>query len=290
MRLRKLVCPYDPSLINSLHRRQIAVRVEEPSLVREAADAVAKSNNSLLCVILDFAQPLTALPIGDNWDGIPVLLMVSAVGEFRGVVSKLPALKKPNLRVALPSCKDNLRDARILASVGVYCSIFIERGGMDGSVDWDELSDLMTYALCARVPHAPVDPFDYISRHYDPMTHLKWDAVYLENPEEYFHLDTEKNVALSSKDAFARHFIGRLDEVEKEEPPEVIRRADAWSNLFLEKSVCATCEGFKLCMGKYLPKDGKADGCASFFAEMFEVLGELETLKEKSGKEALWQL
>ena len=286
MNLRKLVCPYDPPLINSFRERQIAVRVDSPSLVSEAADAVIKSNNSLICVILDSAQPVAAVPFEDAWKGIPMLLMAPAVGEFRSIVSKLSSLRKPNLTVYLTASNDNIRDARILSSVGVHCSIMFERG----NVDWEAISDLMTYALCARVPHAPIDPFEYISRHYEPSTHLRWGAVFLDDPGQYFHLDKEKNVALSRNEALAKQFIGRIGDVEKAENPEVERRCDAWSRNFIENSICATCEGFKLCLGSFLPKDGKADGCSAFFSEMLDVLGELQSMREKSGMGNVWQL
>jgi hypothetical protein len=152
-------------------------------------------------------------------------------------------------------------------------------------VDWEALSDLMTYALCARVPHAAIDPFEYISRHFEPSTHLKWGAVFLDDPGQYFHLDEEKNVALSRKEALAKQFIGRIDEVEKAEYAEVEKRCEAWSQNFIDHSVCSTCAGFKLCLGNFLPRDGKADGCSTFFSEMFDVLGERQALKE-----TVWQL
>jgi len=286
MSLRKLICPYDPSLIGDFCNREIAVQVDSPSLVCEAAGAVVNSANSLLCVILDSVDPVCAVSFEDQWKGIPILLMAPSVGEFRNVASVLPSLKKLNLRVCLPASNDNIRDVRILSSVGVHCSIMFE----GGNVDWDALSDLMTYALLARVFHATIDPFDYISRHYNSLTHLNWGGAFLDDPEKYFHLDKEKNVALSSSEALAKQFIGRIDDVEKTESPEVQRRCDAWSLNFLENRVCATCDGFKLCMGRFLPKNGKADGCSAFFSEMIEIFGDLKAVKEKSSKEEVWRL
>lgn len=281
MKLRKLVCPYDPALLNSFRERQIAVRVDSPSLVREAADAIINSTNNLICVILDSAQPVASVPFEDSWNGIPLLLMATAVGEFRNIVSKLGWLRNPSLRIYLNATNENIRDVHILSSIGVNCSILFEKE----KVDWEALSDLMTYALCARVPHAPIDPFDYISRHLESSTHLKWGAVFLDDPGQYFHLDKEKNVALSRNEVIAKQFIGHIDDVEKTKNQEVEKRSDDWSRTFIENGVCATCVGFKLCLGKFLPEDGKADGCSAFFSEMFDVLGERESLKGN-----VWQL
>jgi hypothetical protein len=243
------------------------------------------SQNSLVCVIVDSAEPLDALALEDGWKSIPILLIAPAAGEFRAIVRKLPGLRSLNLRVCLAASNDNIRDVRILASVGIPCSIMLE--GKD--LDWDGLSDLMVYALSARVPHASIEPFDYISRHYDPSSYVRWGGVLFDNPERYFHLDKEKNVALSRNELLAKQFIGHIDEVENAGSPELQRRSDTWSCNFLEKSICATCEGFKLCLGSFMPTNGKTDGCSAFFSEMIEVLGELRLSKEKSSKENVWR-
>ncbi|MGA3009642.1 MAG: hypothetical protein ABSD72_05215 [Terracidiphilus sp.] len=286
MNLRTLICPYDPELINGLSNREIGVRVDSASLVSRAAEMVRNSGNRLLCVILDSTQPVEAVPWEDAWKGIPILLTAPAAGEFRKLVHKLPLLKTLNLKIYLSATDENIRDARILSSLGVSCVLRIEAG----AVDWEALTDLMTYALCARAPHAPIDPFDYIARKYDAREHLKWGGVYLEDAEKYFHLDKEKNVALSAKEALARQFIGRLDEIEKAEPEEIAQRADAWSRNFTGNSPCATCEGFKICMGSFRPEDGKTEGCKAFFSETIETLGELYAQKDRAGKERVWQL
>ena len=290
MNLRTLVCPFEPELINGLREgvreREIAVRVDSASLVREAGDAVRNSGNRLLCVILDSAQPVDTVPFEEGWKEIPILLRAPAAGEFRSIVRKLPLLRSLNLKIYLSSTNENIRDARILSSLGVSCTLRIE----PGAVDWDALSDLMTYALCGRIPHAPIDPFDYISRNYDAKVHLKWGAVYLDDPEKYFHLDKEKNVALSEKEALAGQFIGRLEDIERAEPEEIGRRADAWSLNFTGNSPCATCESFKLCMGSLRPEDGRTEGCKAFFAEMMETLEELFVQKQKGGKDRVWRL
>jgi hypothetical protein len=284
--LRTLVCPYEPELINGLREREIAVRIDSASLVREAFEAVRNSGNRLLCVIWDSAQPVDAVQWEDGWKGIPILLEAPAAGEFRSIVHMLPLLRSLNLRIYMSATDGNIRDVRILSSLGVSCTLRIE----PGTVDWEALSDLMTYALCGRAPHALIDPFDYISRNYDANVHLKWGAVYLDDPEKYFHLDKEKNVALSAKEALAGQFIGRLDEIERAEPEEIVQRANAWSRNFTGNSPCTTCEGFKICMGSFRPEDGKAKGCKAFFTETIETLGELYAQKEKAGKDREWRL
>jgi hypothetical protein len=255
-------------------------------MVSGAAEVVRNSNNRLLCVILDSAQPVDAVPWEDGWKGIPILLTAPATGEFRRLVHKLPLLKSLNLKIYLNATAENIRDVRILSSLGVSCALRIA----PGAVDWEALADLMTYALCARAPHAPIDPFDYIARKYDARMHLKWGAVYLDDADRYFHLDKEKNVALSAKEALAGQFIGRLDEIERAEPEEIVQRANAWSRNFTGISPCATCEGFKICMGSFRPEDGKTEGCKAFFSETIETLGELYAQKDRAEKERVWQL
>ena len=116
MSLRTLVCPYEPELINGFHEREIAVRVDSPSLVREAGNAVRNSGNRLLCVILDSAQPVDAVPFEDGWSGIPILLTAPAAGEFRSIVHKLPLLRSLNLKIYLSST------GRLLLGIGSLAS------------------------------------------------------------------------------------------------------------------------------------------------------------------------
>ncbi|HYA86981.1 MAG TPA: hypothetical protein VEI57_07965, partial [Nitrospirota bacterium] len=211
MNLRKLVCPYDTSLIRSFSRREIAVRVDSPLLVRDAADVVRALGNNLICVILDSTKPLDAAPLQNEWKGVPLALVTASVGKFREVVKKLPLLRELNIRVCLPASNENIRDVRILSSAGVPSTIMIN----GPEVDWDALSDLMTYSLFGRIPHAPIGPFDYIVHHYDSAPHLCWGAAFFEDPQQFFHIDNKRNVALSREELLAEKFIGCIDEVEK---------------------------------------------------------------------------
>jgi hypothetical protein len=231
--------------------------------------------------------PLDSAPLEDDWKGVPLALMAPAVGTFREVAKKLPFISKLDLRVCLPASSANVRDARILSSVGVPCTIMIE--GPD--TDWDALSDLMAYSLFGRVPHAPIGPFDYIAGHYGDASYPRWCAAFFEDPRQFFHLDHKKNVALSRAELLAERFIGSLDDVEETGSPEIEKRTEAWKQVFTENSVCAACAGFKLCLGSFVPKNGEARGCSAFFTEMVESLEELRSMRENvTAEQRTWRL
>lgn len=286
MNLRKLICPHDPSFIRSFSHREIAVRVDSSSFVREAADTVRTSDNRLICVILDSASPLDAAPLENDWKTVPIALMTPAVGKFRDIIKRLPSLRMLDVRVFLPATSENVRNARILSSVGVPCTLMIERM----EVEWDALCDLMAYSLFGRIPHAPIGPFDYIAHHYRDASLPRWSAAFFEDPQQFFHIDNERNVALSRTEFLAQKFIGSLDDVENGGSAELEKRADAWKDVFTGTGICATCAGFKVCMGSFIPKNGEAKGCSAFFSEMLESLEELRSMRGNSLSERrVWQ-
>lgn len=287
MSLRKIVCPFDHALIRRFSEREICVRVDDPAMIPGAEAMVKESNNRLVCVILDSGKAVDEIELKEEWKDIPIALMASSMGKFRNVARNVPLMRKLNLRVFLPYNSENLTGIRILASVGVPCCIVLESAG----IHWEDLADLMTYAVLEGAPHAPIEPFSYIARHYEPGDYTEWGAAYFEDPGRFLHLDAMGQVALSRRELLDGEFIGHIDDVESSSGcPAVEGRAGEWKNVFIENGPCSGCQGFRVCLGKFMKDKGDPRACSGFFSEMMEAV-EQYLAQNTAGRETpVWQL
>jgi hypothetical protein len=289
MSSRKIVCPFDHALIRRFSEREICVRVDDPARIPGAAAMVRESNNRLVCVILDSGKTVDGIELSDEWKDIPIALMAQSMGKFRNVDRSLPLLRKLNLRVFLPYSAENMTGIRILASVGVPCCIVLESAA--GGIQWEDLADLMTYSLLEGVPHAPIEPFSYIARHYAPSDYLKWGAAYFEDPDQFLHLDAGGQVALSRGELLDGAFIGHIDEVESAPGcPALEARVQEWRNVFIKNESCSGCRGFRVCLGKFMREKGDSAACSGFFAEMMEAVEQYLAQNAPVGDTPVWQL
>lgn len=283
MNSKKIVCPYNPALLDRLSGRVVVVRVDDPTQVASAAADVTKSHNELFCVILELKVPVDQIALQDEWKGIPIALMAPSLGKFRNLVKELELLRKLNLRVYLPcSNLENLSGLRILASVGVPCCVTFDRG----ETNWEALTDLMTYAVLERAPHAPIEPFVFIASHYDPCAYTEWSSIYFDDPKQFLHLDSKGRVALSHAELLKEKFIAKdISEIEDTAAcPTYVEKFDAWRQFFLNNHPCACCEGWRVCLGKFAPngRGKKSKGCTAFFSEMMEVSQRYKALQLQS--------
>ena len=265
----KLVCPYEPALIDRLEGRVICVRVDAVQDISAAAADVRRCN-TLSCVICDSSVPLEDIDVEDDWQGVPIALMAPSVGRFRNIAKKVATLRKLNLRVYLSGETDNLTGARTLASLGIPVCADVE----DNS-DWEALADLMTYALLGLVPHAPIDPFQTIADGYRQTTRsADWGRVFFDDPSRYLHLDAEGRIALSRRDLKAGNFIAcDLSEIDSPLVKHAIEeRLDAWRSLFAEDHFCARCKAWRICRARVSGGKAAPDGCDTFFHDMMDVI------------------
>lgn len=265
----KLVCPFEPSLLDRLDGRALCVRVDEAGDIVAAAAEVRRRNN-LCCVICDLKVPPGEVEVEEDWRNVPIALMAPSAGRFRDLATNVAALRRLNLRVYLASDADNLTGARVLASLGIAVTIIL-----GASPDWEALADLMTYALVGLVPHAPIEPFETISNRYRQSARSDdWGCVYFDNPRDYLHLDATGRIALSQCDLEAGDFVAgdvsALDSAEVRHAVE--RRTETWRSLFAEDHFCARCRAWRVCRARCRGEKPAPDGCDAFFDEMTEVL------------------
>lgn len=269
-----LICPDDRSLIGQLSGQSLGLRVSPAADVAATVEAVRR-RNGLFRLLVEADDPLATLEPNDAWRGLPVDLIVPSAGHFADLAGRLDALRSLGVTVSLPVDGTGPRDARTLASLGIRVRLRLDEARIP---DWDELGDLMTYALLELVAHAPIEPFQTIAEECrtDART-TDWSAALYGDPLRFLHLSADGRIALSRHDLLAGAFVGDLAMLGTPALVEAQQaRSEAWRQLFLDDHICARCPGFRLCRGRYAEGDAKgtgvAEGCAGFFTEMAGVL------------------
>ena len=288
MSLQRFVCPNHEALLNSFTGRAVAVRVDDPTHILDAVANVRRSGNELFCVVVQTERPLSELEFSDGQLDVPLAVMVPAMGDFRALARKVVGLRRPTLRVYLPSNDpDNLSALRILSSLGILaCADLVADAN-----DWEAIVDLMTYAVLGRRPHAPIEPFSYVAESYDPHSSIRWGSIAFDDPSRYLHLDEEGRVALS-RDALRRgeFFADSIAALESPAAASVIAdEANAWRRYFVDNHPCASCAGWRVCLGRFaenLPEDG---GCARLFSELIEVAAMFKASTPSRSEGDVWR-
>jgi hypothetical protein len=279
-----LVCPFRNDVLSRLRGRALVVRTGELGEIPRVAGEVRGLNSPLHCVMAYSGGYLSDVPFQEDWQGIPIALSVKGIGHFPGFANKLTLMRLLNLRVYITlGRKESYTDLRILSSLGIASTAVFGVGG----VDWEALGDLMVYALLGRVPHAPVEPFHYIAEHYEAGRRTDFGSVYFDDPERYLHVSDEGFVALSTRDLAAGRFIAEdASQLDLGRCPAYTERLGAWKELFLRRQECSFCQGWRVCLGKFLNTQGHP-GCREFFVELMEVVEQYKSMQED--RKQLWQ-
>jgi len=284
----KIVCPNNEALLRKFSGRSVAVTVNNAAEAGVATENVRHSGNSCVCVIVRAHQPLDQLQLRPEDARIPIALVVPTAGRFRNLARKIDELRKFNLRVYLPcDSPENIASLRILSSLGIEtCAMF------GGGVDWNALTDLMTYALLDyRMPHAPMQPFEFIASTFDPCSSLHWDFLWFDDPTHFVHVDDQGRVALSDAELREQCFVAQdLTAIsDPSELPALKARRRLWTTHFVQADACSSCEGWSLCHGKFAETAAHAT-CSEFFAEVKVVARQHKLLAKRPPQDGVWQL
>ena len=285
----KVVCPFDSELIAGLEGQNLVVKVDDLSSAVAAAAAVASSRNRLICIQVETAERMEQLQFDESLTTTPLAVFSGAFGNFRQLTPQLSLLRQLNLRVYLGGDnRENLAGLRILASLGIHGGVVFG----PGPIEWEGLADLMTYAVLERTAHATIEPFSYIAGHYDPLSTLDWSALYFEQPGVYLHLDKQGRVAFSRTELQSGRFFAESISAcgEQANQRKIEQRRESWREFFLDNHPCASCIGWKQCLGKFAGRLPSDKGCVGFFEEMLEVVRQYRRQCERTDKERpLWQ-
>jgi hypothetical protein len=284
----RIVCPDSETVLQGFTGRSVALRVDGWDRIASGADQVRKSGNSLFCIIVESDQPLADMEFDGRHQDIPLAVMAPALGRFRDLARNLDRLRNFNWRVYLPcDHPDNLTGLRILSSVGITCCADFR----DGRTDWESLADLAAYAVLERAPHAAIEPFAFMAANYPTCRHLDWGRIIFDDPRHYLHLDACGRVALSRAELAENWFVAlSLNEIGvPAEFPPIRDRLRSWQHFFIDNHPCASCAGWRLCLGKFSQDLDANAGCAEFFTEMIDLVHRHTAAQAVPEERRLWQ-
>jgi hypothetical protein len=240
------------------------------------------------CVRLISRTLLAEVKLDEGWGDTPLTLEPRGLGRMREVVRRLEMLSHFNVRVYLPAATiEDCINLRLLSSLGINCCANVA-GNPGRTVQWKALKDLAVYSLYTRRPIGEIDPFTYISRHYNGCGLVDFRSVYFNDPSKYLHVDEEGRLSLTREDQSCGVFL----EVPVEDYRSV-RDTDcfanvinAWKSYFIERNQCSECEGWRVCIGAF--SHYRDPGCAEVFGE---VLAGAEHYRQVQKRQTLrWQL
>ena len=282
-----LVCPFNERILSHLQGRALVVKVNKPDEICRVAQDVSRFKNHLHCVLFYAKDSLADIPFQEDWKKIPIALYTSDIGCFSKLANSLSLIRQLNIRVYLPiDRKESYTSLRILSSLGIASTVVFG----EKNIDWEAMSDLMTYSILGRAPHAPIEPFYYISSHYNPTQQTGFGSVYFDDPSKYLHLNEEGFVSLSHKDLMEGRFIA--DDINQigdlSQYPTYIEYREAWKQFFLKPDGCAYCQGWRVCLGKFSTMTNNYPGCKQFFIELMGVVEQYQSMTKN--KVELWQI
>jgi len=266
---RILVCPQDEELLSHIRNRPVVVTTKGIDNALRFGDEVIRTHE-LYCMWCNEQRALTDALLNPENVRIPLALSVPEVGDLAKILDYAPLYAGSRIRVYLPASKKrNITDARILASLGVNCGFTFDD---PSSVDWDALNDLMVYSVYNSAPHAEIEPFASVIRRYEPTKLTYILSSLFENPDLYFHVDKDENIAATHKDLQNKKYLGTGLEnlAELEQTYTEIDAEQACRELFIDNAPCASCEAFRLCAGSFRETCAHDTRCRNLMKELLE--------------------
>jgi hypothetical protein len=274
-----LVCDLDEKLISRFQHRNIIVRVGSPDLVIQAVRVVQENNNLYTCWLHSNAS-LSGLNITEleKLSNVPLYLEIAGLGNFHESIEHLRLIRKLNIFVMIPEGDPGTcRDLKILSSLFIPCGIIFR----NHCLEWEPLTDLMSYSVYSKAPHAPIQPFHFVISNYSPQKRIDFNSVYFDNPFRFLHIDIHGHIAFSRTDLEK----GELIPTDLEDIDNVInsssytQRIEAWREFFLKPDGCAYCPAWLICLGKFVGSTAKESGCMVFFNELMDAAEKYQAQK-----------
>ena len=226
--MKIITLKYNLDLLKSFKNRQIVVYVDTlDSLEHKYAEA--KRNNTVVAFVVSLPYTsVSQLEFREEWAEIPIVINAYNIGNYEQFFLKVNAIRHLNMRIYLSSDSSTVfTDLKIMASMGVDCGILLEDGV---KVDDERLLDLASYYYMSPVPHATMEPFEFILRHLRDENTESFESVYFKNPLMF----TDAESALNETEL--------VDDYEL--------KLEHYYNHFMTLDDCSKCPAFKICNRK----------------------------------------
>ena len=263
--MKTIIFNYSPTLIEKISGFHIVVIFHDvASLMQNYLSC--QQQNHVDAFLLDMPlSSLSQIDFNEMWEEInsPLVLRVYNIGDLDSVFHRLELLKKLEMRVFLSSTfEDNYYGLKILSSLGVDCGLHIQHGK---PISDELLTDLASYYYMSPVPHAKIEPFDYIATRITDEKNLSFNHVYFKDDSYYTFLDEELKLH-SSETCKYICLLSEYDE-EKEYEQSVSQKMDTYYSHFLDLDKCSKCNAFRICSGMM---DGLLANCEETMSACLE--------------------
>ena len=243
--MKIITLKYDLELLKSFKNRQIVVFVDTlESLEHKYAEA--KRNNNVVAFVVSLPYTsVSQLDFREEWSEIPIVINAYNIGDYEQFFHKVNAIRHLNMRIYLSSSSSTVfTDLKIMSSLGVDCGILL----VDGvKVDDEKLLDLASYYYMSPVPHATMEPFEFILRHLRDESNESFQSVYFRNPLLYIDAESVINetVLVDDYELKLLHYY----------------------NHFMILDDCSKCPAFKICNKKMF---NMLSSCSQTMNEIYE--------------------
>lgn len=234
MSRKTLIINYSDDVNYSIGR-PIIVKIGTLDIVEKGYSRYSR-DNEVLAMFID--MPFTSISNIDykkEWENIPLVLKAYNIGDYNILLDKINTIKSLDIRFYFSNSSPSIcTDLKFLASLGIDCGMFMED---DIKMDDDKFLDLASYYYMSPVPHATIEPFDYILKHLNDESTDNFDNVYV-NVESSTRGDDEFD---SKYNDFYIHFM--------------------------DLNACSVCPAFKICNKKM---QNKLNNCKEVMSEIYE--------------------
>ena len=245
--MKTIIFDYSSTLIEKISGFHIVVRFHDvASLMQNYLSC--QQRNHVDAFMLDMPlSSLSQIDFNEIWEEInsPLVLRVYNIGDLDSVFHRLELLKKLEMRIFLSSTfKDNYYGLKILSSLGIDCRLYIQN---EKPIIDELLIDLASYYYMSPVPHAKIEPFDYIATRITGEKNLSFNHVYFKDDNCYIFVDEELKLYSSETGKYICP-LSEYDE-EKEYEQSVSQKMDTYYSHFLDLDKCSKCNAFRICSG-----------------------------------------
>ena len=264
-----LVCPFDRELLSKITDRQIVVLADGLEQIPEIAE-LTLAQNELQCVKITNSLVLSEIKPTEELERLPLAIPISTVGSRNDFLKNISAFKSMKAKFFLQaSNSENLVDVRIMSSLGIFAGLLFDD---PDNVDWDAITDLLYFSVYKTNNSAPIEPFESVVSNYNPKGHSYFTSAYFEDPTQYLYVDGKEHIALSELDLKEGRFVAEgFSEIETLEQEGPYRQSVSdLQSYFLNNKQCASCAGFRLCLGSFYSTCKRQKKCQEFFSELIE--------------------
>lgn len=265
------VCDYQWPIEVELKGKSLIVNVNHVGDIRRLNDALGTETPVQAYIYRDAYGSLETLDVDPDWGDIPIVLYLNRLGQFRTVAHKVEMLKGLNVTVIFTGEESRACvDAQILASLGIHSGIKLTP---DSPLS-DSVLDLITYNFYSQMPHADIEPFSTMSRHYKGENYVSPSLLDLENPARYLHVDAKHRLAFTRDDLLAGNV---LDFTSDDATDTLIDDAAQlfsrrWQQWFVESRPCTFCPAFRVCKGFFHASEKSTERCTEVMSELLEAI------------------